>query len=547
MGLITSNTNLKSLKFGKDRPGGGSSNQPYITKNIPSNNSDPNHKGTTDFLLRGGLSLPSRILNDVSRLTQMFFDTKSPSGLLFTAKQNLLSRTGVKTQSSGALLNEGAYIPTSSILQAAGNPIGLHLNKQGLDPTKGAFKSSLFDVLGINDPLGLPIYSSIVKENQPTKENRLVRLKNEKIGGTPTPISPTSNPNSAFGFINQVRDNIGLNLNGNNIVSDPTILFRYPGGPGSVLGVGKTTIRRYSNTINYDTEEFRKGYYLLNSSQIATKQQSKDITYVSNFIEDILPLQARGNKKNIISKSLNYSDPTKRIEGRVNLGDPGRRDKDTSDFTRGIGALDELNAYPIYKSSGPKANKEAPINDLVKFRIGIINNDDPNQKQYIHFRAFIDSFSDGYSSDWSSQKYAGRGENFHKYQGFDRSINMSWTVAAQSKEELIPMYHKLNYLASSLAPDYSGIGYMRGNLVSLTVGGYLYEQVGIIKSLTYTIPEESPWEIGIDTNGDYDSSVKELPHIIRVTGFQFTPIHSFVPSINKIDLILESLSFFFSV
>jgi hypothetical protein len=41
---------------------------------------------------------------------------------------------------------------------------------------------------------------------------------------------------------------------------------------------------------------------------------------------------------------------------------------------------------------------------------------------------------------------------------------------AQSKQELIPMYKKLNYLASQLTPDYSPSGYMRGPLVKLTVG-----------------------------------------------------------------------------
>ena len=60
------------------------------------------------------------------------------------------------------------------------------------------------------------------------------------------------------------------------------------------------------------------------------------------------------------------------------------------------------------------------------------------------------------------------------------------------------MYQKLNYLASSLAPDYSkSIGYMRGNLATLTVGGYFYEQPGIITGLSYSVPEESPWEIAI--------------------------------------------------
>jgi hypothetical protein len=43
---------------------------------------------------------PIKAANDVSRLTQMFFDLKSPNGLLFTAKENLLSRTSVKTEAS---------------------------------------------------------------------------------------------------------------------------------------------------------------------------------------------------------------------------------------------------------------------------------------------------------------------------------------------------------------------------------------------------------------------------------------------------------------
>jgi hypothetical protein len=136
----------------------------------------------------------------------------------------------------------------------------------------------------------------------------------------------------------------------------------------------------------------------------------------------------------------------------------------------------------------------------------------------------------------------GRGESFYKYNGFDRQISLSWTVAAQSKQELIPMYQKLNYLASVCAPDYSQAGYMRGNLISLTVGGYCYEQVGIMKGITLDVPEDSPWEIGISdgitmgTNYQQlssDASVKELPMIIKVSGFTFIPIHKFVPQLQQ--------------
>jgi hypothetical protein len=145
------------------------------------------------------------------------------------------------------------------------------------------------------------------------------------------------------------------------------------------------------------------------------------------------------------------------------------------------------------------------------------------------FRAHIDSFSDSYTAEWNPIKYVGRGDSLYNYQGFGRSISLGFTCYAQSKAELIPMYKKLNYLASTLAPDYSQAGFMRGNLVRLTIGGYLYEQPGFISGLTYTVPQESTWEIAINAEGGSDSSVKELPHMIQVSGFSFTPIHTFLP------------------
>ena len=95
------------------------------------------------------------------------------------------------------------------------------------------------------------------------------------------------------------------------------------------------------------------------------------------------------------------------------------------------------------------------------------------------------------------------------------------------------MYQKLNYLASSLAPDYSDAGYMQGNLITLTMGGWLYEQPGIITSMTLDVPSEAPWDISINDTGNSDSEVKELPMIIKVSGFNFIPIHNFVPRLQQ--------------
>ena len=534
MGLIDLKTDLKSLRYGKDRLGGGSSNQPYIKSKIPTNEGDLGAKGGPDFLLRGGLLTPGRILKDTSRLTQMFFDFKSPNGLLFTAKQNVLSLTNVNSdigyssftisergpqpelsglrrflsQASNFIrdqipLNQGAYTPLSTLGQSAGNALGIHLNKQGINPfsltTQGSENG--------NTPLGLPTYLNTIK-----------------TGGDEGPKSRIT------GFLSNIY---------NKNTSD--ILYQYKGGPGATLGIGKTIIRLskdrtgVNNTIS-NTLIQNSNTFVLSGEQISKRTLSK---FNPKIQEDFR------KTSNPTLKALSYT--SNNIEQRVKLGDPGIKG-DITDYQKGKSLygsplpLDRITALPLYKSENVDTTK--PINDLVKFRIGVIDNNNPSYKTYIHFRAFIDSMNDSYSADWQAQKFMGRGENFYRYNGFDRKVSLSWTVVAQSKAELIPMYQKLNYLASVCAPDYSDLGYMRGNLVELTVGGYIFNQPGIITSLTYDVPQESPWEIAIpsseassdssNTSGFLsDNSVKELPHMIKVTGFQFIPIHNFVPSVQK--------------
>lgn len=564
MALRDLQTNLKSLRYGKDTLGGGSSKEPYVTTSI---NTSPGDTGGPDFTLRANTL--QHVGRDVERLTKFMFSSK---GLQFTAKQNLLSRTGVKTEASG-VINEGAYLPTSTLLQAAGNPFGTHLLKQGINPARSTKPSanitnSIFDkITGFSTPLGVPVYTEVVNKSQDLKTNRLLQLKDQKIA-QPSQASPTG----FFGFLfGEGLNNIGNTLksklpfgqkikdvtsqlfaNTTGISKYKNELLRYGGGPGSALGVGQTSIKRYVDTSAYNTDEFKKKYYVLDGSLIAGGLEaldgdlsvgtSKDNTQVVDFRIPLLDQQEAGDKKNIVSRSLPYKDPNNRIEGRVNLGDPGRRNKNVSSFQKGLGALDKLNALPLYKSQNVTRNNLK--NDLVKFRFGVIDNKNPKEKTFIHFRAFIDSFADNYSATWNSEQYMGRGEKFYRYGGFDRTINLSWTVVAQSKEELIPMYKKLNYLASTLAPDYTSNGYMAGNLVTLTLGGWCYEQPGFITSINLDVPNESPWEISIPDSVSTaqfatgqsiksDKSVKEMPHMIKVSGFSFTPIHNFVPRVQQ--------------
>jgi hypothetical protein len=219
MGLLIKlqdgDTQLKSLKFGKDRPGGGDSGQPFIKTPIPLNSENP--QIFNDFVLRGGIEAPLIAAEDTARLSKYFFDFKSPSGLLFAAKQNLLSRVGTKTEASkgpnyaGGGLNEGIYTPASTLAQTGLGFIGTHVNKQGL-----------------NFIAGPTTYQEAIQQNQfrgtefDPNNNRLIALTNA--------ITNKRGINN-FSFIS------GYNLNTQNS------LISYRGGSDSDIGVGNTNIR----------------------------------------------------------------------------------------------------------------------------------------------------------------------------------------------------------------------------------------------------------------------------------------------------------------
>ena len=264
MALVNLRTNLKSLRYGKDTVGGGNSGQPFVRTSIPDDLSDIGNTGGPDFLLRGGTLLPKIVGNDVKRISKLFYPgrgreiltTNNPNqrtpdplgvdasnngrrpinliGTLFTAKQNLLSLTNVSSQvgyvvakdnvvepgntgtAIGNLirslvppLNQGIYTPLSTIAQTAGNAFGLHLDKQGLGFN---FKTTKGSQDG-NTLLGLPTYLNTIA----TK------------GGT------NGNKSRLFGLL----DKINTKLKGDK----SNDLYSYSGGPGAILGVGKTTIR----------------------------------------------------------------------------------------------------------------------------------------------------------------------------------------------------------------------------------------------------------------------------------------------------------------
>ncbi len=540
MPLVDLKTDLRSLRFGSpnnpgDRPAGGWSNQPYISTPIGADFLAPTPNrfaigNGSDFILRGGASAFVDASTDVVRLGKMFTDLKSPNGIQFLAKQNLLSMTGVNifagyntiTRTSNRFrLNDGVYTPLSTFLAAGpiGNLIGGHPLKQGSDPTGNSIAFSR------------PQYTNVVSRTNPAlKDNsRLLTLdkkfvKKQTIGplfsylGGPNAGTDVASINTIISF---AKDGTRTGIN-NPLFTDNRPFFFGKGG----ATLTNTELNKLSNNSFRTTGkavDFRR------------KITSKVVGVTQHDI-------ARRN--GTLTNAPDYNQ--KNFEKRVNAGNPGNPSLNRSNYSSGAidpttgksNVVNKINALYMYNADNV-TQQNAAVNDFVKFRFAVINPDNPKKKTFVHFPAFFDgNITDNMGANWGSFKYLGRGEEFFNYEGFTRDVGFSFQVVAQSKPELSIMYQKLNYLQSTLAPNFSENGFMRGNIHQLTIGGYFFEQPGILTSLNYTMPTESPWEIGIpssnqsisDVGGNTyrDPAVKELTHIINVS-VQFKPIQRFLP------------------
>lgn len=208
----------------------------------------------------------------------------------------------------------------------------------------------------------------------------------------------------------------------------------------------------------------------------------------------------------------------KKTDAHIKLGDQGaskvKYDRDGNFYFNSSerSAVDKVNVkYPF-------TNPDDVEPDYITFLFEILTPEEDKPSSFLQFRAFIESFDDSYTGNWNSYNYVGRGESFYTYNSFNRGINLSFKSAVATREELVPVYKKLNLLASTTAPSYSTNGIMRGTIVRMTVGNYVFDQPGFLSSVNYTWNTSYQWEI----EGD------QLPHALDCS-VSFTPIHTFTP------------------
>ena len=262
MALIDLKTDLKSLKYGRDRLGGGSSGQPYIQTNI--NRPGANLIGNfDDGLVRGGaVGAAKASIVDTLRIGK--FLTDFPKGPLFIVKQVGLQlsnprleakqlRTDNPTRGGGLLRNVGNFIanvankitnlvgPTrlynlgiNTIAQVPVNAFGGHFNRHGILPVQSDDTK----------------YLAVAQYNNNEQSNRLIGYRNKfELGDLKLNASQDrrviNRINSLFSILGAVT---GTKMPSIAVNPAQLTIANYFGGPNSVYGIGNTIIKRYDFT-----------------------------------------------------------------------------------------------------------------------------------------------------------------------------------------------------------------------------------------------------------------------------------------------------------
>ena len=566
MPLINFKTNLTSLKYGSDQADGGSSGQPFVQLPIPGPNTPFEIKQlyllnqtSLDFPIRGG-AITSQV-NGSYVTTQGLFDKErisafiksSPRGTAFVQKQVGLQLTNPRLQvqnlinltsaspNSRTIRNIGVangvvipvtntYDPKNTLAQVAAMGTGVHFNRQGLAPVLYENIKDTYEYI-----VGAP-------KNNGTYTNRLSILRILKLLSNSNFLVNVNNINNE-GIDPDLVDRLGISTIQNQ-------LFNYQGGPGSVYGIGSTIISKATNSdgsvattdASTVTPSEANGLYIGGAVQaystigftyLQLAQQNTRTAGGSPMDAKIQDFRAQTNNGDpLIPYSIdNYQKSN--ITTRIGVGDPGATSTNKIYLISKGEAIDKVNAInPFYynNSQTPWDAAGTDSNDIIKFAFECIDNDSPNNSVALIFRAFFEGqISDTNQAEFNSFKYLGRGETFRTYQGFDRSIGFTFKVFAQTRTEMAPLYAKLNNLISQVYPDYSpGYNLMRGNVVRLTIGDYLYRVPGFLESVNVTIDNSNtPWEIVLG-GATGDPYVAQLPMMVTVQ-CTFKPIMDILP------------------
>lgn len=142
------------------------------------------------------------------------------------------------------------------------------------------------------------------------------------------------------------------------------------------------------------------------------------------------------------------------------------------------------------------------------------------KKEGVAFKATISGLSETTSPSWSENKFLGNPFTTYTYDGVSRAITFNFKVYSLNVEEHIACWERLNFLTSLTYPQNQSLRiYTTPPILRLTLGNLYTNKIGFIESLSYTIDDNVPWEIGYTVESDREEINSKLKskNSIRIT------------------------------
>jgi len=535
--------NLKEDSFNR---GLGLFRQPFILRGIQRkkiSKGEPQVWGVGGFnydegAIRGGIVTSTvRALIDVARIGSWF---ASVPGILWGAKQVGLQRTNKFGK---------VWTPANMLTAVGSQHIGLKPDRSGLiglDVT-GKYKKAIlsgykdklesmykFDLPLLNKALvtvGLPFpmqtdvlggFDSVygIGTTFTTRfentfigdfiQNDYANYTEPKFTGTANPLKPLDAIKYASGVSNAYyQPDLELTTRDINKVdeSDGSLKSksqnsRFNGG----LGSGNDNPGSHKLDANGDSEGKVPGSEVIKDYQTIAYGDMPDRVAGDTTFNDFRSKLSGQELERATKEDYN----TKNINTRVNFGNPGKLGEsenryewwNTDKTQGGTGGkndrYDKINALDIDESPDTSTG-----GDLVHLWFQA-----EGSGSKVQFRGTAKGITETFSPSWEPIKYNGRADQAYKYTTFERSLSFNFQAYATSRIEMKPMWKKLQYLSTMTMPQYGGDAGYQGTLVTFRLGSLYNGKLAFIESLSYSMSDETPWEISMLAS---ENPLGELP------------------------------------
>jgi hypothetical protein len=538
-------TKFTSLKF---NDGGGASTstvEPLIVKPISRSRI-------------GSIMSPKEVaIENRNRISKLFNTTERGINFIENQKGLTLSNTRLEpTNKSNAKTRISpliVYNPNNTLAQIGEDlSTGTHFDRFGLTPI-------------IDDSYK---YLSIVTKNNRsnnrltnlykdlnvgiTSNNRLTDFKSgilnalSSVSGFLNTITSVSNIFGGSPFLNNLNNKVNQITKLATPFLSPTI-DQYNGGPNSKYGVGFTSIRRFDYTNNADKTDtiLKLGKTSITSRRNLLNDNTLKVSKTFN--------RAGGNAglgfSSMFSSEIKNSvyNLTPGINGEVNYKDIIKKSENAESTKHTV--LEKTNTSGItytYKTSKKSPQKvkngnvvsfingrlnayaDDTIDDRMPIQFTIIDpfNEKEEEEKY-SFSAYLNGFKDTSTPSHTEISYIGRSEHFYVYNKFKRDVSFNFQIPCFSLEELRKKHKDLAALYSSTMGKYNSNNKLGGILYKLKLGNYLNNESGIITSISYDVPNDSPWDIDEQLSQNINVSVA------------FTVIHNKLPQYDPKGTLFE--------